>query len=185
MSTSAPASPLSLRRAPDATAVIVMVVLCAAWGFQQVAIKEANASFPPMLQAGIRSLIATFLVWLWSRSRGTALFRSDGTLGAGVLAGVLFGGEFVCIFFGLTLTTATRMAVFIYTAPCFTALGLHWFVAGEKMRRVQWLGIAVAFCGIALAFADGFLHADPNRASTLRGVAGDALGVLGGLLWAA
>jgi drug/metabolite transporter (DMT)-like permease len=185
MSTSAPASPLSLRRAPDATAVIVMVVLCAAWGFQQVAIKEANASFPPMLQAGIRSLIATFLVWLWSRSRGTALFRSDGTLGAGVLAGILFGGEFVCIFFGLTLTTASRMAVFLYTAPCFTALGLHWFVAGEKMRRVQWLGIGLAFCGIALAFADGFLHGNPNSASTLHGLAGDALGVLGGLLWAA
>jgi drug/metabolite transporter (DMT)-like permease len=176
---------LSLRRAPDATAVIVMVVLCAAWGFQQVAIKEANASFPPMLQAGIRSAIATVLVWLWTLSRGTPLFTRDDTLGAGLFAGVLFGGEFVCIFFGLTLTTATRMAVFIYTAPCFTALGLHWFVAGEKMRRAQWLGIGVAFCGIALAFADGFLHADPNRASTLRGVAGDALGVLGGVLWAA
>ncbi|SAL18024.1 integral membrane protein [Caballeronia terrestris] len=183
---------LSLRRAPDATAVIVMVALCAAWGFQQVAIKEANASFPPMLQAGVRSAIATVLVWFWTRSRGTSLFQRDDTLGAGLLAGVLFGGEFVCIFFGLTLTTATRMAVFIYTAPCFTALGLHWFVAGEKLRRVQWLGIAVAFCGMALAFADGFLHGNPNATSTLRGatstlrgIAGDALGVLGGLLWAA
>lgn len=53
---------LSLRRAPDATAVIVMVLLCGAWGFQQVAIKEANASIPPILQAGIRSLIAALLV---------------------------------------------------------------------------------------------------------------------------
>ena len=77
------------------------------------------------------------------------------------------------------------MAVFLYTAPCFTALGLHWFVAGEKMRRVQWLGIVVAFCGIALAFADGFLHADTNGAPALRGIAGDALAVLGGLFWAA
>lgn len=176
---------LSLRRAPDATAVIVMVALCAAWGFQQVAIKEANASFPPMLQAGVRSAIATLLVWLWTRSRGDALFKRDSTLGAGLLAGILFGGEFVCIFFGLTLTTASRMAVFLYTAPCFTALGLHWFVAGEKMRRVQWLGIVVAFCGIALAFADGFLHADTNGAPALRGIAGDALAVLGGLFWAA
>jgi drug/metabolite transporter (DMT)-like permease len=181
MSTSA----LSLRRAPDATAVIVMILLCGAWGFQQVAIKEANASIPPILQAGIRSLIATVLVWIWTRSRGVPLFQRDDTLPAGLLAGLLFGGEFVCIFFGLSLTTATRMAVVLYTAPCFTALGLHWFVAGERLSRAQWCGIAVAFCGMALAFADGFLHGNSNSGSPMRGVAGDALGIMAGLFWAA
>ncbi|CAN7567009.1 DMT family transporter [Caballeronia sp. LjRoot29] len=184
---------LPVRRAPDSTAILLMIALCAVWGFQQVAIKGANASFPPMLQAGIRSTIATVLVWIWTRSRGIALFRSDNTLASGLLAGVLFGGEFVCIFLGLTLTSATRMVVFLYTAPCFMALGLHWFVAGEKLKRVQWVGIALAFGGIALAFADGFLHAATSSASgtasgsasTWQGTAGDALGVLGGVFWAA
>jgi drug/metabolite transporter (DMT)-like permease len=176
-------STLALRRAPDTTAVVVMVLLCGAWGFQQVAIKEANASIPPILQAGIRSLIATLLVWIWTRTRGIALFQRDDTLPAGLLAGLLFGGEIACIFFGLSLTTATRMAVFLYTAPCFTALGLHWFVAGERLSRAQWSGIVLAFCGIALAFADGFLHGNAAASSTWQGVAGDALGVLAGLLW--
>jgi drug/metabolite transporter (DMT)-like permease len=85
----------------------------------------------------------------------------------------------------LTLTSASRMAVFLYTAPCFTALGLHWFVDGERMRRIQWLGIFVAFAGMTLAFADGFLHGPAARGSTLAGVAGDALGVVAGILWAA
>jgi drug/metabolite transporter (DMT)-like permease len=106
-------------------------------------------------------------------------------LGAGLLAGVLFAGEFVCIFLGLTLTSASRMAVFLYTAPCFTALGLHWFVDGDRMRRIQWFGILVAFSGMALAFADGFLHGHAAQSSTLKGVAGDALGVLAGIAWAA
>jgi drug/metabolite transporter (DMT)-like permease len=176
---------LPLRRPPDATAILLMIALCAVWGLQQVAIKGANASFPPLLQAGIRSTIATVLVWLWTRSRGVALFRSDDTLASGLLAGVLFGGEFVCIFLGLTLTSATRMVVFLYTAPCFMALGLHWFVAGEKLKRVQWVGIALAFGGIAIAFADGFLHPAPGSTSTWQGTAGDALGVLGGVFWAA
>jgi drug/metabolite transporter (DMT)-like permease len=175
----------TLRRAPDATAILLMIGLCAVWGFQQVAIKGANVSFPPMLQAGIRSTIATILVWIWTRSRGIVLFRRDNTLASGLLAGVLFGGEFVCIFLGLSLTSATRMVVFLYTAPCFMALGLHLYVPGEKLRRVQWIGIALAFGGIALAFADGFLHPNPDSASTWRGTAGDALGVLGGLFWAA
>ncbi|MDR5803035.1 DMT family transporter [Caballeronia sp. LZ001] len=178
-------SSFALRRAPDLTAVAVMIALCGVWGFQQVAIKEANSFIPPMLQAGVRSLIATFLVLIWTRTRGVPLLQRDDTLPAGILAGILFGGEFVCIFFGLSLTTASRMAVFLYTAPCFTALGLHWFVAGERLARTQWCGIMLAFCGMALAFADGFLHGAPQSASTLRGIAGDALGVMAGLFWAA
>ncbi|MDR6420581.1 drug/metabolite transporter (DMT)-like permease [Paraburkholderia phenoliruptrix] len=173
------------RRAPDGFAVLLMVGLCAIWGFQQVAIKSTNAALPPLFQAGLRSALAALLVWGWARSRGTPLFRDDGTLAAGLLAGMLFAAEFVCIFLGLTLTSASRMAVFLYTAPCFTALGLHWFVDGERMRRIQWLGIFVAFAGMTLAFADGFLHGATASGSTLGAVAGDALGVLAGIAWAA
>lgn len=163
----------------------MMVVLCAIWGLQQVAIKSANATLPPVFQAGLRSAIAAVLVWGWARARGTPLFREDGTLAAGLLAGVLFAGEFVCIFLGLTMTSASRMAVFLYTAPCFTALGLHWFTPGERMRRAQWLGVSIAFAGMALAFADGFARAGTaDTRAMLTGLAGDALGVLGGALWA-
>jgi drug/metabolite transporter (DMT)-like permease len=77
------------------------------------------------------------------------------------------------------------MAVFLYTAPCFTALGLHAFVPGERMRRLQWCGVLVAFIGIALAFADGFVRAPAPGASPYAGMLGDALGVLGGAMWAA
>ncbi|MEZ0602838.1 DMT family transporter [Paraburkholderia sp. IW21] len=176
---------LPTRRAPDSFAILLMIGLCAIWGLQQVAIKSTNAALPPVFQAGLRSAIAAVLVWGWAWSRGTPLFRDDGTLGAGLLAGMLFAAEFVCIFLGLTLTSASRMAVFLYTAPCFTALGLHWFVEGERMRRIQWLGILVAFAGMALAFADGFLHGHAAPGATLTGVAGDALGVLAGIAWAA
>ncbi|MGH8780935.1 DMT family transporter [Paraburkholderia sp.] len=175
---------LSARRAPDGFAILLMIMLCAIWGLQQVAIKSTNVALAPVFQAGLRSAIATLLVWGWARSRGTPLFNNDGTLGAGLIAGVLFAAEFVCIFIGLSLTSASRMAVFLYTAPCFTALGLHLFADGERMRRMQWIGIAIAFAGIALAFADGFAR-PANHGSTLAGLAGDALGVLGGIAWAA
>ncbi|CAB3810410.1 DMT family transporter [Paraburkholderia fynbosensis] len=176
---------LPARRAPDSFAILLMIGLCAIWGLQQVAIKSTNSALPPVFQAGLRSAIAAVLVWGWARARGTPLFRDDGTLGAGLLAGVLFAAEFVCIFLGLTLTSASRMAVFLYTAPCFTALGLHWFVDGERMRRIQWLGVFVAFAGMTLAFADGFLHGAAARSSALTGAAGDALGVVAGIAWAA
>jgi drug/metabolite transporter (DMT)-like permease len=181
---------LPARRTPDGFAILTMIALCAIWGLQQVAIKSTNSALPPIFQAGLRSAMAAILVWAWARARRTPLFRDDGTLGAGLLAGVLFASEFVCIFLGLTLTSASRMAVFLYTAPCFTALGLHWFVDGERMRRMQWMGIVVAFAGMTLAFADGFTRVHgptgiATQVSTLAAVTGDALGVLGGIAWAA
>ncbi|WP_204325500.1 EamA family transporter, partial [Stenotrophomonas maltophilia] len=67
------------------------------------------------------SAIASVLVLAFALWRGTCLSVRDGTLAGGLMAGVLFGVEFLCIFIGLSYTTASRMAVFLYTAPIFTA----------------------------------------------------------------
>ena len=166
------------RKALDAKAFSLMLGLTALWGFQQVAIKLTAPDISLVMQAGLRSVIATALLLAWAQWRGTPLFARDGTLGAGVAAGLLFGGEFIFIYGGLEHTAASRMVVFIYLAPVLTALGLHWLVPGEKLVRTQWAGVLVAFAGIALAFGDGFAAA---RGSLL----GDTFGLVAALLWAA
>lgn len=175
------AAPAASRRAPDALAIGLMVLLCAGWGLQQVVIKATTPLMGAVLQAGLRSTIAAVLVFAFAAWRGTPLWQRDGTLRAGLLAGLLFGAEFYCIFVGLAHTTASRMAVFLYTAPIFTALGLHFAVRGERLHAAQWLGIVVAFCGMALAFADG-IAAPGTQGGTLLG---DLLGIVAGALWAA
>lgn len=169
------------RRPLDGTAIGLMVVLCMCWGLQQVAIKVAVHDVGPVMQAGVRSAIASVLVLAFALWRGTSLTLRDGTLPGGLMAGVLLGIEFLCIFIGLGHTTASRMAVFLYTAPIFTALGLHVFVPGEHLRLRQWAGIGIAFAGMVLAFADGMLHPAAGPSTSL----GDALGVLAGVLWSA
>jgi drug/metabolite transporter (DMT)-like permease len=131
------------------------------------------------MQGAIRSAIATVLVVAWARARKIPLFDQDGTLVPGILAGLLFGGEFAMIYAGLGYTTASRMVVFIYLAPPLTALGLALFVPGEKLGVSQWLGIAIAFAGIAFAFREGL---DGGGRPTLLG---DTLGALAALGWAA
>jgi drug/metabolite transporter (DMT)-like permease len=155
-----------------------MVLCCFIWGFTQVTIKLAAADVSPVMQSGLRSMLATALLFGWARLRGIPLFDRDGTLKVGLIAGVLFAGEFLFIYAGLAHTGASRMVVFIYTAPCLTALGLHWFVTGERLHRGQWIGIVLAFCGMLVAFGDGF-------ASSPASLLGDAFGVIGGVLWAA
>ncbi len=170
---------LSERKPADALAVSMMVVLCMCWGFQQITIKIAAAGVSPIMQAGLRSIIATALLLVWAQLRRIPLSGRDGTLGSGLAAGALFAGEFVFIYAGLAYTAASRMVVFVYLAPCLTALGLQWFVPGERLNASQWTGVVLAFVGVALAFADGFSAA---AGSTL---IGDAFGVIAAALWAA
>jgi drug/metabolite transporter (DMT)-like permease len=165
------------RSALDATAVSVMIVLTALWGFQQVTVKLIAADVSLVMQAAIRSVVATILLLLWAFFTRQALFRRDGTLAAGVAAGLLFAFEFVLIYAGLGHTNASRMSVFIYLAPPLTALGLHLFVAGERLGALQWSGVLVAFAGLVLAFSEGFL----SSANTW---VGDLCGLVAAFLWA-
>ena len=116
------------------------------------------------------------LVFGWAHWRGLALFARDRSMRPGLLAGLLFGFEFVFIFVGVDLTTVSRMVVFLYTAPCFTVLGLHFFVSGERMGWRQGLGVLLAFAGLVTAFIDKAAGGS---------LLGDFFGVLAALFWAA
>ncbi|MGZ9031111.1 MAG: DMT family transporter, partial [Burkholderiaceae bacterium] len=133
------------RLALDGRAYALMLGCCVLWGLQQVAVKVALPDVSPVMQGGLRSIGATALLLLWARMRSLRLFERDGTLGPGLIAGVLFASEFFFIYYGLPHTTASRMIVFLYLAPCLTALGLALFVPGERLSALQWIGTLVAF----------------------------------------
>jgi drug/metabolite transporter (DMT)-like permease len=159
-------------------AVALMLMLCVSWGFNQIAVKLALPDIPPMLQATIRSSGALIVLFVIARLRGVKMFERDGTLRAGMFAGVIFGFEFVLIYRGLLLTSASRAVVFLYTAPFFVALGSHVFL-GERLRASQWGGLALCFAGVALAI--GVPQADVDAKVLL----GDLMIVGGGAMWAA
>jgi drug/metabolite transporter (DMT)-like permease len=159
-------------------AVALMLMLCLSWGFNQIAVKLALPDIPPMLQATIRSSGALVVLFLIARLRGVKMFERDGTLRPGLLAGVIFGVEFVLIYRGLLLTSASRAVVFLYTAPFFVAFGSYLFL-GERLRASQWGGLALCFAGVALAI--GVPQADVDARMLL----GDLLVIAGGALWAA
>ena len=161
-----------------AIALMLMLMLCLSWGFNQIAVKLALPDIPPILQGTIRSVGALPVLFLIARLRGVKIFARDGTLGAGLLLGVIFGIEFVLIYRGLELTSASRAVVFLYTAPFFVALGSYRLL-GERLRTSQWAGLALSFAGVALAIGAPQANVDPDV------LWGDILIVCGGALWAA
>lgn len=163
----------------DSLAIGLLLACCVFWGFQQVLVKATLPEVAPLLQAAVRFAGATLLLWLWCQYRGIALFERDGSLWVGLQAGALFCGEFVCIYLGLQHISASRLTVFLYTAPFWVASVLPLLVASERLRLQQWLGLAVAFVAVVYAVSDGAQarHDDPLW------WLGDALALGAGALW--
>lgn len=170
------------RRPLDGLAIGAMLVLCLCWGLQQVAVKVAAPGIHPVLQIGLRSGLAALMVAALIAWRGPRPSLRDATFWPGLGAGILFALEFLCVAVALIFTTASHVSVFMYAAPVFVVLGLHWLVPGERMGWTQWSGVLLAFAGIVLAFADGFGGAGASWRTLLLG---DGMALLAGVLWAA
>jgi drug/metabolite transporter (DMT)-like permease len=172
------ATHIERRDAIDAFAAGTMLLLTFSWGLNQVLIKVSNAGYNPVFLTFGRSALAALLIYGWCRWRGIRIFDRDGTLGAGILAGVLFGAEFVLIFFGLDYTTAARGALMINTMPFWVLIGAHFWL-GERITLTKFAGLVLAFAGVALVFSDKLSLPD---ASAIRG---DLMLLGAGILWAA
>jgi len=166
----------------DFLAIALLLACCVFWGFQQVLVKATLPEVPPVLQASLRFMGATVLLWIWCRVRGVALFGSDGTLKAGGIAGLLFCAEFVCIYIGLQHTSASRLTIFLYTAPFWVALLLPLFVKTERLALMQWLGLLLAFAAVAFGLQDGLSQNKISDASAMWWL-GDALALAAGAMW--
>lgn len=172
---------MDTRNRVDARAAGLMCGLCALWGLQQVAVKVAAGDMAPVLQLSVRSGLAAILVWLLVLWRGQDRVFERTTLWPGLAVGCLFALEFLFVGEGLRYTSASRMVIFLYCAPIFTAIGLHLLIPSERLSLLQWLGILLAFAGVVTAFyAPTASHVvSPDQRL------GDALALLAAIAWAA
>jgi drug/metabolite transporter (DMT)-like permease len=164
----------------DAASMMLVVFICLTWGFNQPAIKLAILhGVPPLIQCATRSLLATFIVLGLMRWRGLPIAARDGSLAAGLIAGLLFGVEFLLIYRGLLYTTASRAVLFIYLAPFFVVLGSRFVLPGDRFNPMQWLGLLLAFGGMVAAFGV------PASASSPHQLLGDLMMATAAAAWAA
>jgi drug/metabolite transporter (DMT)-like permease len=169
------------RKPLDVTAFLCIALLCSLWGGQQVLFKLSIQDINPNMQIALRSLIGCVLLaaFMWHQGISLALWR--GPWRAGTLVGALFALEWWMIGEGLRHTSASHMVVFLYTAPIFTALGLHIWRPDERLNWWQWSGVLICFSGIGLAFLGSPAPTQLNPRMWL----GDGLALGAGCLWAA
>jgi drug/metabolite transporter (DMT)-like permease len=173
-----PSAPSAATRPLDAMAAVIVVGLCLSWGVNQVSIKLAIHDVPPLIQAASRSAVAALLVAGWARLRGIPLLSRDGTLIPGIAAGVFFAVEFILIYRGLLYTTATRATLFLYLAPFLVVIGARLVLPADRFRLWQWIGLALSFVGMIVAFGVPTPAIDPRQ------MLGDVMLVGGAVFWA-
>ena len=170
-----------------ASIVASIVGLCLLWGLGQIAIKVGNTGISPLLQAGLRSALAAVLVAAWIAFRRSGLSMRSTSRWPILAIGILFALEFVCLYQGLTMTTASRGTLLLYTAPFVVALGGH-LLLDDRLDRRQWLGLLLAFAGLAVMMASrpavtgASAIPIPPVTPTL---AGDLMCLAGGVFWGA
>ncbi|MDP6993744.1 MAG: DMT family transporter [Woeseiaceae bacterium] len=163
----------------DVLAVSTVLILCMSWGVQQVVIKLTLVDISPVMQAAFRSIGALVILTGWALIRRDPLFVRDGTLWWGVATGIFFAAEFVLVFWGLEFTNASRSVIFLFCSPFVVALGSQWFVPGERLNRLQFTGLGIAFVGIIIAFGESMTL--PTRTMLI----GDTMLIAAAIFWGA
>ncbi|MES0208041.1 DMT family transporter [Mesorhizobium sp. M0028] len=168
---------LDRRDAVDLAAAAIMVGLTFSWGLNYVAAKISYAGYDPVFLSIARSVIGGLCAFGWCRWRGIALFTPDKTLVAGILAGALFGLEFLFLYVGLEHTTVVRNTLLVNTMPFWMLVGGH-FLLDESITARKLVGLLLAFAGLVAVFSDKL---SANGGETL---SGDLLSLGAGILWA-
>jgi len=170
------------RKALDGAAYGLMLFMCMAMGLQSISVKVIGQDISPILQIGLRSAIAAFLVLFYMRLNGEDFTLVKSVWWPGLLSAVFFAVEYIFVGEALRFTTAARVTVFMYTAPLFSALILHFFKPSERLSGWQWGGVFITFGGIVTAFWE--FSPPENTMMYPHMLFGDLLALIGGLLWA-
>ncbi|MGV8921160.1 MAG: drug/metabolite exporter YedA [Pseudomonas sp.] len=134
------------------------------WGSTYLVIRIGVESWPPLLMAGVRFLIAGGLLYGFMRFRGAPNPTWQQWKNAGMIGFLLLA----CGNGGVTLAEHAGVAsgvaaLAVATVPLFTLIfGLFW---GHRNTRLEWAGIVLGLVGIGLLNLGSNLQASPYGAA--------------------
>ncbi|MFS4582831.1 DMT family transporter [Phaeobacter sp. C3_T13_0] len=181
---------MSEKRAMDGIGATMLIAFSGLMGLNQVVIKVSNGGFGPVFQAGLRSTIGLGILLGWLALRGrlkrnitpqvkygvSTLHWTRSVHFWGLICGVLFTVEFICLYIALDLSSVSRVTIIFNSMPVWLALAGHLLLPGERLSPLRMLGLGLAMGGVALAV----LHRSSSDASLL----GDILALIATLSWA-
>jgi drug/metabolite transporter (DMT)-like permease len=162
------------------TALLLIVVL---WGSYPAMAKLALQDIPPILLVTLRCAIASAFLLAMLERAGAAAVReiTPAALRAfAFLALTGVAGSMHLSYLSLYYTTAGNVVILQVATPVMVALGARLYL-GDRLTRVQWVGVGLSAAGVLLVITRGRLAS--LRMAELR--AGDFINLVGMIGWSA
>ncbi len=148
------------------TLIAAFFALYFIWGSTYLVIRIGVESWPPMLMAGCRFIIAGAILFAWMLWRGAPLPTFRQCLSAGAIGILLLscgnGGVTVAEHWGVASGVA---ALAVATVPLFTLVFGRFF--GNRTNALEWAGIALGLFGIVLLNLGSNLQGSPAGAALI------------------
>lgn len=157
--------------------IVVLIILALIWGANMAMVKIGARELPSLFMAGFRSVIASICLFIWMKAKGIVIFPSKMIILHGIVVGLMFGAEFGLIYLALEYSPASRVYIWLYTAPFFAALGAHFFLQHDRLNRWKTIGLFLAFGGVMVLFMGGL------RSYSLSNLPGDVMALISGAIW--
>lgn len=134
--------------------VLLMAMLCLAWGTSWLVIKIGLQDVPPFTGAALRFVIAGSCMIPVARLLAAREGGGRPPLPVVITHGVCqFGLNYGLVYVCQTVIPSGMVAVLWAVFPLFIALGEHIVLGTQRLSAGKWLGIATSFAGIATLFA--------------------------------
>jgi len=138
-------------------AYLVLLAIVPLWASYPATAKLALVDFPPLVLGTIRCLLASMLL---AGLLGRRVLKEIRTLGPNDFIGLGFlalTGVFLSngvVYLAIYLTTASNAAILQATMPAIVAVGARVYL-GERLRPLQWAGVACSAAGVLLVVTKG------------------------------
>jgi len=145
----------------------LLTFLCLIWGSTWLVIKEGLQDLPPFTSAGVRFMIAAIIMVgvaavIGSREGGSKppvwLWLVQGTTGFAMSYGIVYHAE--------TVLSSGLVSLLFGVYPMLQAVSGHFFLAGERLGRRQWLGFLMGLAGLILLFQTDLKSFGPKGVPT-------------------
>jgi drug/metabolite transporter (DMT)-like permease len=142
-----------------------MFALYVIWGSTYFAIRVGVASWPPLMMAGVRYLLAGLLIFAWLKWRGAPNPSGREVAGAALLGALMPGIGNGLVTVAETHVSSGVAALVVATVPLFTTFFARFL--GHPTRTIEWLALALGFVGIVVLNFGSNLSASPLGALLL------------------
>jgi drug/metabolite transporter (DMT)-like permease len=133
-------------------------LMCLIWGTTWFGIKISLQYVPPIAGAGLRFIIAGFLMYAVAAAQGKIVpLRQLPWKLVLVLAACLFGLNYILTYTAETHVSSGLTAVLFGVLPFFL-FGMGHYLIGERTSPATWIGAVLAFAGVAAISLEADVH---------------------------